>query len=458
MANKMENYVLIIATVTSFFTVFLSSATMVAVPALAEEFSMNNIIQNWITTIMFLAIAVFTVPAGQISGKYGLKKSMVAGLILFILSSIGATFSVSAEMFLACRVFQGIGAAFLNVASMAMVVSAFKPQERGKALGISVTGVYLATSLSPVIGGFLNHQLGWRSIFYFTIPFLIVILIMLIVKVNKEWNTLENVEIDKKGSIIYSIGILLFVYGFTILNEPLGVVLTIIGIIFLIAFAAIELKQKDPVFEVRFFRNPKFSSSNFAALSGYLATFAVIMVVNYHLQYVRGFDSQTAGLLLMLMPICQVVVSPISGRLSDKINPQKLAALGIGIGAVGIGTISTINATSPLEVLAIGLILQGIGFGIFSSPNTNAIMSSVPPKDTSIASASVATMRVIGQTMSIGILTLVFAFIMGNVPMIPQYFPLLIESSQITCIICTVLCVISVFASLVGIKSKAVKL
>ena len=100
------------------------------------------------------------------------------------------------------------------------------------------------------------------------------------------------------------------------------------------------------------------------------------------------------------------------------------------------------------------MIIYGIGFGLFSPPNTNVIMGSVPPKDTSIASASVATMRTVGQAMSMGILTLVFAFVMGDVPIIEKYYPLLTQSCQITCIICVVLCVLSVFASFVGFKSQ----
>ena len=193
---KLENIVLIVATLTSFFTVFLSSAVMVAVPSIALEFGMSNIVQNWVTMLLFLVVAIFTIPAGQLSGKFGLKKSMVLGSALFIISSIVAIFSISSEMFLICRVFQGIGVAFLNVASMAMVVSAFSPQKRGQAIGINVTGVYLATSTSPVIGGFLNFQFGWRSIFWVTVPFLILILGLLITQIDKEWITMADVDLD----------------------------------------------------------------------------------------------------------------------------------------------------------------------------------------------------------------------------------------------------------------------
>lgn len=451
---KLEKIVLIVATLTSFFTVFLSSAVMVAVPSLASEFGMSNIIQNWVTMLFFLAVAIFTIPAGQLSGKFGLKKSMVFGSAVYILSSIVAVFSINSEMFLICRLIQGIGVSFLNVASMAMVVSAFSPQERGKAIGINVTGVYLATSTSPVIGGFLNFQFGWRSIFLTSVPFLILILVLLISQIKEEWITMGEVPIDWKGCIVYSLGILLFIYGFTRLDESIGIILTVVGIIVLGLFVALELREKYPVFDVKFFKNPKFSSANFAALTAYLATFAVTTIVNYHLQYIRGYDSQIAGLILLVAPLIQVIMAPISGRLSDKVNPQKLAAIGMFFGAISLAMLSMLGDSTPLWFLIVAMISHGLGFGIFSSPNTNAIMGSVPPKDTPVASASVATMRVIGQTMSMGMLTLVFAFVMGNVPMVEKYFPLLITSSQITCLICMVLCVTSVFASLVGIKSK----
>ncbi len=451
---KLEKIVLIVATLTSFFTVFLSSAVMVAVPSLASEFGMSNIIQNWVTMLFFLAVAIFTIPAGQLSGKFGLKKSMVFGSAVYILSSIVAVFSINSEMFLICRLIQGIGVSFLNVASMAMVVSAFSPQERGKAIGINVTGVYLATSTSPVIGGFLNFQFGWRSIFLTSVPFLILILVLLISQIKEEWITMGEVPIDWKGCIVYSLGILLFIYGFTRLDESIGIILTVVGIIVLGLFVALELREKYPVFDVKFFKNPKFSSANFAALTAYLATFAVTTIVNYHLQYIRGYDSQMAGLILLVAPLIQVIMAPISGRLSDKVNPQKLAAIGMFFGAISLAMLSMLGDSTPLWFLIVAMISHGLGFGIFSSPNTNAIMGSVPPKDTPVASASVATMRVIGQTMSMGMLTLVFAFVMGNVPMVEKYFPLLITSSQITCLICMVLCVASVFASLVGIKSK----
>ena len=451
-----KNIILLICTVLSFFTVFAVNAVMVVIPSIASEFHMSNIVQNWITIIFLLVVAVMSVPAGQISGKYGLKKVTILSIILFIIISIVNVLITSAEVFLACRFILGISLSFINVTSMAMIVSAFKPEERGKALGINITGVYVGLSLSPVLGGILNYHLGWRSVVLFGVPFLFVILALLLTKIDEEWITFADIPLDIKGSFSYGIGMVLFMYGFTILNTPLGVLLTILGIIILIIFGLVELRQPNPVFDIRFFKNRKFLSSNFASLCAYLATFAVTTILNYHLQYIKGFDSQSAGMVLLVAPLCQVVLAPIAGRLSDKYVPQILAAIGMALGTISLFLFSFLSAETPIEFLIMSMIIYGVGFGLFSPPNTNVIMSSVPPKDTSVASAAVSTMRTVGQAMSMGILTLIFAFVMGDVPIVEQYYPLLISSCQITCLICVVLCIASVFASFVGIKSDDV--
>ncbi len=450
-----KNLLLFICTVLSFFTVFAVNAVTIVIPSIATEFHMSNIVQNWVTIIFLLVVAVLSVPAGQISGKYGLKKVTIISVVLFIIISIANVLVTSQEQFLACRLILGIALSFINVTSMAMIVNAFPPEERGKALGINITGVYVGLSLSPVIGGILNYNLGWRSVVLFGVPFLFVILALLLTRIDDEWSSFENLPLDLKGSFAYGIGMVLFMYGFTILNTQLGVILTVLGVMILLIFAWIELKQKYPVFDIRFFKNHKFLSANFASLCAYLATYAVTTILNYHLQYIKGFDSQTAGMILLVAPLCQVILAPLAGRLSDRFVPQILAAIGMALGTLSLILFSFLDSTTSIEFLFVAMILYGIGFGLFSPPNTNVIMGSVPPKDTSVASAAVATMRTVGQAMSMGILTLVFAFVMGDVPIIQQYYPLLIQSCQITCIVCVVLCIASVFASFVGIKSDS---
>ena len=449
-----ETYVVFVSFITSFFAVFLSAGIILGVPSIASEFQMNNVIQNWIPTIAMLVVAVFTLQAGQLSGKYGVKKSLIAGVVIFIFASVGACLSFSTETFLLFRLMQGIGIAFLNVSAMAMVVQAVKPQNRGKALGFTVTGIYLAGSLSPVLCGFLVYNLGWRSMFYFVLPFLVLCLALMILKIPGEWKTYEENKIDAMGYLLYGIGILLFIYGFTNLMNTIGIICTIIGLILLIVFGYYELNAKSPAFNMNLFKNMKFTSSNIAALCSYLAIASITTILNYHFQYVRGWNAQMSGLMLIITPILMAIISPNSGKLSDRIHPQKLAAIGMAIATVTLIIMIFLDANTPLYLIVIAMILQGIGMGLFTTPNTNAIMSSVPTNETPNASAAQSAMRTIGQTMSLGLLTLIFAWIMGSLKLSSAYGDMIVQSSQLICIICTIICIVAIFASLVGIRSK----
>lgn len=449
-----ESYVVFVSFITSFFAVFLSAGIVLGVPSIADEFAMNNVVQNWIPTIALLVVAVFTLPAGQISGKYGVKKSLIIGVLIFIFASLGACLSFTTEIFLLFRVVQGIGMAFLNVSAMAMVVQAINPQNRGKALGFTVTGIYLAGSLSPVLCGFLVYNLGWRAMFYFVIPFLVLCLILMLLKIPGEWKTYEKDKIDSIGYLIYGIGILLFIYGFTNLMNTVGWVCVIIGLCLLIIFAYYELNVESPAFNMRLFKNMKFTSSNIAALCSYLAIAAITTILNYHFQYVRNWDAQLTGIMLIITPIIMALIAPNAGKLSDKIHPQKLAAFGMSIATVTLLILLFLDANTPIYLIVVAMILQGVGMGLFTTPNTNAIMSSVPPKETPNASAAQSAMRTIGQTMSLGLLTLVFAWIMGSLKLSSEHADLIVQCSQIVCMICTVVCIVAIFASLVGIRSK----
>lgn len=446
----MEKSVILLAAVVSFVTAFLANIS-VALPLIARELAMSNIIQNWVATIYLLPIAILSIPLGKLTSKYGLNRSLLLGIIITIIGIITACFSTESTLLLLSRVIQGIGTALINVASMALIVSAVPPQTRGQALGLNIAGVYIGLSSAPVLGGFLIYNLGWQSIFYIMlIP--LIFSAYLSASIREEWKMPVG-SIDKVGSVVFSIGILLFVYGFTVINTYTGIILLIIGALFLIIFAYIELKCDNPVFDVRLLKNSRFSSSNLASLISYLATFVITYILTYHFQYIMGFNSQMSGLLLIVTPVMMAILAPLSGRLSDRIDPQKLAAIGMAFVTVALTILCFLNESTPLYLILTAMFLQGIGYGLFSSPNTNAIMSSVPKEETATASAALASVRVIGQTLSLGMLTVIFAFIMGNVAIVPENYPLLMESSRISCIISAVLCVIAVIASLVGLRS-----
>jgi len=448
-----KDMVVFIASAVSFMISFTTMSITVALPSIAREFAISGIFQNWIVTGYLLSVAVFSVPLSKVAGKIGLKNFFLFGIGLLALSSFVAIFISSAEYLLIIRIAQGFSSAILNVATLSMITKALEPHERGKGIGFNIFGVYIGLTLAPLIGGSLTLYLGWESTFWILVPFAVAFFLIALLKLPFQWKSDVREKFDYIGTITYGIGILLLIYGFTILNELRGAICLIIAIILLIIFVRWELKTSFPVFNVDLFKNVKFSTATLASLISYLATFVVTLILTYHLQYIMGFDSQTTGFILIGTPLMMAILAPFSGKLSDKIHPQILSAVGMAFVTIALFILIFINKATPLYLIVVAMIVQGIGYGLFSSPNTNAIMGAVPREQSSLASAVVSTVRVIGQTLSSGMLTLIFAIIIGSSQIVPKVFPQLIQSSQIALIISTVLCLIAIFISLVGIKS-----
>ncbi|MBQ6511942.1 MFS transporter [Methanobrevibacter sp.] len=453
MRNEIEKYMIIITFISSFFTVFVLNGVILAVPEIAKEFGMSNLTQNWTLTIFTLVGTMLTIPAGQIAGKYGFKRTLSIANSIFLIGLIGSIIAFSTETFLISRIVQAIGIAFVNVCEIAIITLSISKESRGKALGIIITGVYLGTSASPVICGFLVHNFGWRSIFIFSIIFIALCVILLKMKITPEWKTNENDKIDRIGSVLYMVGISLLIYGFSALITTTGKISLVMGIIILVIYFSYELKQKSPVFDVNLFRTKAFTAYNLAGMFGYFAAMVFTTLINYHFQYVKGFNPELTGFILIVSPIVMSITAPYAGKLSDKMHPQKIATVGMVITTFSMIILSFLDKNTPLYIIILAMALQAFGTGLFSSPNLNAVMSSVDEKDAAFASAGQLATRAIGQSMSLGLLTLVFSWIMGNLELSPIYSNMIVQSSQIIFAVCSIACVFAIITSIIGIKA-----
>ena len=452
MSDNFEKHFIIITFITSFFTVFLTTGVNIGSPAIASEFGMNNVLQNWIPTVLVFVTTIFTLPASQITGKYGFKKSLIVGQTIVLFGIILTCISLSTEMFFSARILQGLGLAIAGVAEMAIIVLAIPEERRGRALGIVSSSVFLGISASPVICGFLVQHFGWRSLFYITIFFNTIGLILMLTKVKGEWKTNENEKLDVKGMVLYMIGILLFIYGITILYDGRAIILVLLGLILLAAFGFYELRQKAPAFNVRLFKSHPFTLYNFSGLFMYVAVVALVTTFNYHFQIVKGLSPQTTGLIMLIGPVVMAITAPNAGKLSDKYHPQKIATIGMVLTVFAFVILSFMEKNTPLYIIVIAMVLQAIGMGLFASPNVNAIMSSIHKKFAANACASQLTMRSVGQTLSFGLLTLVFRFIMGSMDLTSSNYALIVESSQLVCLISAIACIIAIILSIAGLK------
>ena len=440
---------LIIASMSSFLTPFMISSVNIALPAVGREFKTDAVLLSWVATSYLLAAAVALVPFGKLADIYGRKKIFLVGQIIVTVTSLLAAISVSASMLIVFRIFQGVGGAMVFATGIAILTSVYPPQERGKVLGIAVAAVYIGLSCGPFFGGWLTQHFSWRSIFLVNIPLGLAIILLVVWKLKGEWAGAEGDKFDLTGSLIYGLAIVAIMYGITIIPSLTSIGFILAGIVALAGFVKWETRIQYPVFEVNLFiENKTFAFSCLAALINYSATFAVAFLLSLYLQYIKGLTPLGAGAVLIAQPIVMAVFSPLAGRLSDKIEPRVIASLGMGLTTLGLILLALVNHHSTLLFVVISLLVLGFGFALFSSPNMNAIMSSVPKKYYGIASGTVGTMRVLGQMLSMGIATLVIALFIGRVPITPDLYPLLISSIKIAFIISACLCAAGIFFSL----------
>jgi EmrB/QacA subfamily drug resistance transporter len=444
-----KGVVLLVATTASFIFPFMGSAVNIALPSLGKELSLDAVMLGWIATAYLLSSATFLVPFGRIADIYGRKKIFICGIVIFTLSSLFAGMASSAHMLISCRVFQGIGGAMLAGTAVALLTTVFPANERGKVLGINIAAAYIGLSLGPVLGGILTQHLGWRSIFFINVPLGLAVIGVVLWKLKGEWTGAKGEKFDFAGSVIYSLGLVALVYGFTLLPAMLGVWLIVGGIIGLSAFTRWEMRTRSPVLDISLFKNSRgFTFSNLAALINYSATWAVSFLVSLYLQYLKGFSPQSAGLILVAMPAMQAIFSPLAGRLSDRIEPRLIASAGMALTTVGLIIFIFLNKETPVAFIIGNLLLMGFGFAFFASPNTNAVMSSAPKTAYGVASATLATMRQVGMVFSMGVAMLLFALYMGRVQITPEYYSLFQESMKTSFIIFAILCFGGIFASL----------
>lgn len=439
----------LVAGLSSFLTPLAFASVNIALPTIGTEFSLNAVALNWVTTANLLAAAALLVPFGRIADIYGRKKIFLMGVILGAIVSFFCFFSRSGSWLIACQAFLGLSNAMIFGTGVAMLTSAYPGKERGRALGINVAAVYIGLSIGPFVGGMLIKQFGWRSIFLLNAVFCLIILVVVIWKLRGEWAEAKGEKFDFPGSVIYGIALAAIMYAFSVLPELWGFWLMLFGVLALVGFVIWETRLRYPVMNIGLFRsNNVFAFSNLAALIHYSATAAVGFLLSLYLQYVKELPPERAGLILIAQPIMMAIFSPVAGTLSDKIEPRLVASLGMTLTTIGLIALIFLDSSTGMIQIIISLLVLGIGFGIFSSPNTNAVMGSVDRKAYGVASGMLGTMRLTGQMLSMGVTLLLFSLFIGRVQITAEYYPVFLKSMKIMFIISAVLCFGGIFASI----------
>ncbi|MDD1775967.1 MAG: MFS transporter [Candidatus Methanomethylicus sp.] len=448
MQSVSKKVALFITTLAGFLTPFDVSSVNIALPTIGKEFSMDAISLNWVTTAYLLSSATFLIIFGRIADIYGRKRIFSLGISIFIVSSLAMSLSISPLMLILFRLIQGIGGAMIASTSIAILTCIFPLGERGKALGLNSASIYVGLSIGPTLGGIITQYLGWRIIFLVNVPLGLAALFLIYNYLRVEWCDAKGERVDYLGSAIYGFTLIAITYGVSILPSTEGIGLVLAGFIGLFAFIRYESSATDPVLNLKLFKgNRVFALSNLAALINYSSTFAVTFLISLYLQYIRGLDPWNAGLIMLCSPLVQAFLSPFTGRLSDRMEPRILSTAGMAITTLGLALLTTIGEGTSEAIIAANLSLLGLGFALFVTPNTNAIMSSVEKKFLGVAAGTLSTMRQAGMTLSMGFAMLVFALYIGRIEITPTYYPAFLASLRIMFVVFAFLCAIGIIAS-----------
>lgn len=426
----------------SFVTPFTSSALTLSLPDIGRDYGASANELGWVLEIFLLASIVCLLPMGKLADRFGKRRVFLWGTVLFTLSSALCIVTPDMGFLLAARALQGVAAAMLYATNMSIVALSFPPEQRGRALGWMVSMVYVGLACGPVLGGLLNYYAGWQSIFVFITAACLACVVMTGLYLHQEWREEEVQGVDGRGALLYGLAMIFAMFGLSELAW--GWMALALGLLLLIAFVRHEMKAQDPILPVHIFvENREFSLSNLTAMVNYSATFAISFLMSIYLQSVLGLSSREAGLVMLIQPIVMAMLSPTAGKLSDHHSPTRIATVGMAITALGIlGLVAVVHLESLWLVVPVVIVI-GIGFALFAAPNNNAIMGAVPKRYYSLATSMIGTVRLVGQVISVAIVTMVLSLDWNRLPQLEG----LVRNIEISFIVFTLLCLIGILPS-----------
>jgi MFS family permease len=454
MERSTQRMVLLVATTAGFLTTFMVSAVNIALPVIHAQWNVSAVTLGWIPLAYMLTGAALLMPAGRMADFVGRKRFFLIGMAAFTVLTLAAALAPSASVLIVLRLLQGAAAAMLFSCTVAMVTLAHPLESRGKALGLQVAGVYLGSTLGPVVGGVITQGLGWRYIFVFIGVAGALNCVLIASRLRGiEWREPKQAPFDVAGSLVWAVSLTALLIGFSLLSGVWvpgiwGWILIAVAVVGIAGFFWWEGRAADPVLNVDLIRrNRVFAYSNAATFINYAATAAMTFLMSLYLQFDKGLSPDLAGLVLVSNAAVQTMFSPIAGRLSDRVSPRYVASAGMALCVLALAAFIFLRSTTDYWYIITALCVLGVGFAFFSTPIIHSIMGSVDQRFTGVASATIATMRMTGQNISLGLAALVLAVVVGSQAIGPAN---VLTTVRITFAVFAGLCVLGVAASLVG--------
>lgn len=438
----------------AFITPLAMSAVNLALPQIALDLNADAVRLSWLASLPLWGSVIFMLPIARAADIWGRKKLHLIGLGLFSFTSTLVIAIDQVSLLLLVRGVQGIASSFIFATSLAMVTTLAGKKYRGTFLGIVSTCVYLGLTLGPVVGGWLTHLFGWRSVFWLPVP-VVLLAIALIYRYVSESpkgefsQTLSwRKKLDIKGSLLFAVASSCLFFGLAGLPEWKYALLLLVGGAVSWMFVRQQRVAKEPLVRIDLLmQNRTFIRSLGASFFMYSASFPILFIMSVYLQYIQQMSSAQAGQVILLQALFMAIVAPFAGRLSDKYEPRVIATLGTLLFVIGALIIALIGVDTSILQVQIGLIVLGIGFGLFSSPNNNAAMSAINPEKLGVAAALLNLGRTGGNMFSTAIVVVLFNHFLGYNKITPDQFPDLFLIIRVSIGLCAVYAMIAAYYS-----------
>jgi EmrB/QacA subfamily drug resistance transporter len=404
----------LVATGLGLFMIFLDAMIVnVAIPDIQREFGAGESGLQWVVAAYSLTMAMFMMSGGTFGDHYGRRLGYIVGIAMFCLASIACGLAADIAVLILARGIQGVGAAVVNVTSLALVGAAFPdPRAKARAIGIWTAIAAIGLAIGPTLGGVLTEHVGWRSIFLFN-PLLGVVAIALTMRYVRESRDPASRSFDVPGQLLFVgwIGALTYALiqgGHSGWLSPVILGSFVAAVVLLVWFVRFELRARDPMMDVRVFANRVYDASIYAVFATLFCVYGTLFIVTQYFQNVRAYSPEKTGLLMLAMTIPTIVLSPLTGRVVAARGARVPTLLGLGSVALGTGILAASDG-SHLTLTLLGLAFVGSSAGLSVAAATSEAMGSIPPERSGMASGILSSQRALGSTAGFAIMGSVLA-------------------------------------------------
>jgi EmrB/QacA subfamily drug resistance transporter len=402
------------------FMIMLDNTVVnVAVPSIQRDLDVGLSELQWIVTGYALSFAALMLTGGKLADMLGRRRIFVIGIVIFTIASLFCGLAESGESLIAWRIVQGVGAALMNPATLAIISATFPPRQRGMAIGIWAGVSALALAIGPLVGGLLTEHLSWSWVFFVNVPVGVLGVAASYLLIDESRDMSEEQRLDLAGLVTSGLGLFALTYGLIEANTYGWSSARIVGsfvaaAVLLGSFVILELRQRVPMLDLTLFRNGTFAGANVVILMVGLAMFGVFFFVSLYMQNILGFSAVQAGAAFLPMTVLIILVAPIAGKLSDRIGSRWLMTGGMTLLGIQLLYYSTLGTTANFWDLLPALLIGGVGMALTMTPSAAAIIGSVPTDKAGVGSAVMNSMRQVGGSIGVALIGAIIAAKVGD--------------------------------------------